>query len=277
MIIIIAVVVMILGGTGCEGTDNIVNSSQTKTDSLESVISTLEIELNEKSSQLDLTISKLDNSSLVAKSCEINHKNCNSSLNDALIANITYRDTCFQSLKLDEQVRRKLEEKDNHIAGLNNKVNSIQSQLKASKYQNTLLQRDFDGFKSDFLSLSFNSPYFSEKVSSRILDDGSLDLLFQKVKPMGQEVEEIINESFNPTSNTSYYPFAFSGGWMFASDLEDFSPYQGWTFGATWRPVNRVGLSLRSSYADKRVRRYATEINRISLSVELEYNFRTKK
>lgn len=271
--------ILFLSIVGCEGT-SLASDTTIKTDSLESEISTTQLELDHKDNLLADAIKKVDSVSKELFNCKQEKEACKNNLIGSNGVQIIKVDTCFASLKLSDQVKEQLEAKDQYILALIEQKNGFQTQLKVAKGEIKGLEQNLLSIEDSFLSITGDSPHYSEKATISRGEDGIYIIQFQKVQPLEDKIEEIIEEVFadvEPTQN-GHYPFSLNGGWMVTNDLSDFRSFQGYTFGGTWRPFKKghIGVGLQGTYSDRNVKRFTPNVSRFGLGVELEYNFRIK-
>lgn len=189
---------------------------------------------------------------------------------------ILFKDTCFASLSQSEQVKAQLAAKDRIIEIKDEQLAAMRNQIDEAVSAYTKSVEEKNNTLTVYSNLKASSPYYNERASIQRNEKGEPFILFQKTQNLQNQLEDIVNETFDINQPT-FYRFAWSGGWMLTNDFGDFSTHQGYTTMLLYRVHPRFGFGLQASYTDRNLRLYAPNSSKLGFGILLEYNFNFKR
>ena len=260
----------------CEGTEGKQPTGTTtvekKTESADSAISNLELDLDDCTNQLGkakeeiagLTEQLWFKSQTIKAMQELD-------LSDPIVIDTCLGANTKDSLIIAQKARRQLQAKNNLIEALEAQIAAHKSTIQKERLATKVLVANLS-------NISNNSPYHAEKAKL-VKEENGYVIQFEQVTPLMSEVEEIIEETFAPlTSKYPFYNFSVFGGVAFTANDFESSTYQSYILGAMYRPKffkNRIGFGASAMYAEPSVKYFSPDTRKIGGSILLEYNFKT--
>ena len=260
--------------TGCEegGNTSIIRNNKITIDSLDNLLVDRQKEvliLKEDATSLLKRVVYLDG---VINSCNKELKDCNKSkLSDPI-----YIDTCYAQMELSERSRQVLYNKNKEIQALIAQIEAHKESILSERSKSSNLTQEISSLKNRLSNLSSISPYYGEKVTL-VEQNGNYSFKFQKVQPLMEQVEEITNEILTPTPSPDYYRWGIHAGWGMNTDFADFSNYQVYNAGFVFRPIERLGMGINATYANRNTLRLSPGSDQAQVSLLLQYNFNRRK